>query len=88
MPWWLPTIDDGIQIVDITDPANIFPYRQAGGRRQPPDWTAYRTWPSTTIGDRHYAVVTSLNEHGIQVVDVTNPYNPVPKATIRRHYDA
>ena len=75
------TIDDGIQIVDITDPANIFPTGKLG------DTGSLRLdrvqdVAIHTIGDRHYAVVTSLQEDGIQVVDVTNPYNPVPKATI------
>ena len=75
------TNDDGIQIVDITDPANIFPTGKlgdAGSLRL----DRVHDVAIHTIGDRHYAVVTSINEHGIQVVDVTNPYNPVPKATI------
>ena len=75
------TIDDGIQIVDITDPANIFPTGKLGDTGslrldRVQDVAVHQ------IGDRHYAVVTALQEDGIQVVDVTNPYNPVPKATI------
>ena len=73
--------DDGIQIVDITDPANIFP---AGKLGDAGSLRLDRVYDVAVhqIGDRHYAVVTSLAEHGIQVVDITNPYNPVPKATI------
>ena len=80
-------VDDGIQIVDITDPANIFPAGKlgdAGSLRL----DRVHDVAIHTIGDRHYAVVTSINEHGIQVVDVTNPYNPVPKGDHRRRYDA
>ena len=74
--------DDGIQIVDITNPADIFP---AGKLRDTGSllMDRLRDVAIHQIGDRHYAVVTSVNEDGIQVVDITDPYNPVPKANIR-----
>ncbi len=75
------TQDHGIQIVDITDPHNIFPagkLTDTGGLRL----KASHDLAIHTIGDRHYAVVGSITDAGVQIVDVTNPYNPVPKASI------
>ncbi len=75
--------DDGIQIVDITDPHDIFPAGQLEDtlasdiRLDNPRGVAVHA-----IGDRHYAVVASSGDHGILVVDITNPHNPVPKASL------
>ena len=73
--------DDGIQIVDITDPHNISPAGQLEDDHSllldNPRGVAVHT-----IGDRHYAVVASSGDHGILVVDVTDPHNPVPKASV------
>ena len=73
--------DDGIQIVDITDPHDIFPAGQLEDNHSllldNPRGVAVHT-----IGDRHYAAVASSGDHGIQVVDITDPHNPVPKASL------
>ena len=73
--------DDGIQIVDITNPHNISPAGQLEDDHSllldNPRGVAVHT-----IGDRHYAVVASSGDHGIQIVDITNPHNPVPKASV------
>ena len=73
--------DDGIQIVDITDPNNIFPT----GKLQDTDILELdnpRGVAVHQIGDRYYAVVAAAHDDGIQAVDVTDPYNPVPKGKV------
>ena len=73
--------DDGIQIVDITDPTAPTPVAQlldtSSLRLDNPQGVTVHT-----IGDRHYAVAASLFEDGIQVIDITDPSNPVAKSNI------
>ncbi len=73
--------DDGVQIIDITDPHNIFPTARVADsgslRLDNPGHVAVHT-----IGGRHYAAVASSGDDGVQIIDITNPYNPVPKANI------
>ena len=75
------TNDDGIQIVDVTDPTDI----TAAGKladtgslllEEPKGVTVH------SIGGLHYAIVASLHDDGIQIVDVTDPDNPVAKANL------
>ncbi len=73
--------DDGVQIIDITDPHNIFPtasVTDSGSLRLDNP----RSVAVHTIGGRHYAAVASQADDGVQIIDVTNPYNPVPKANV------
>ena len=73
--------EDGIQIVDITDPHNIFPTGNLADTGMleldnPRGVVVHR------IGDRYYAVVAASHDDGIEAVDVTDPYNPVPKGRV------
>ena len=81
--------DDGLQILDVTDPAN--PVDAAIVRD-----TAYTELNSahgiTTLllGNNHYAMVASLSDAGVQVIDITDPNNPenvVGLAYGLPHYD-
>ena len=73
--------DDGIQIVDITDPTDI---TAAGNLADTSSLLLDnpRGVAVHTIGGLHYAVVASLADDGIQIVDVTDPSAPVAKANL------
>ena len=70
---------DGVQIIDITDPASPVPmvwrtddfdgFTHLG---QPVDIAI------TEIAGRTYALVTALNDKGVQIIDITNPLAPTP----------
>ena len=74
-------LDNGIQIIDITNPSNI----TAAGKLQNTSslrLAAVRDVAIHTIGGRHYAVTVSGTDSAIQLIDVTDPDNPVGKANL------
>ena len=72
---------DGVQMVDVTDPAN-------------PATTAYisdsdareldgaRDIEIFEINGRTYAIVTGFSDNGVQIIDVTDPHQPVAAGRI------
>ena len=66
----------GLQIIDITDPAN------PGAVAAVTDGTDYAElagarWVATArIGTSHYALVASYDDDGLQIIDITDPQNP------------
>ena len=73
--------DDGIQIVDVTDPTDITAVSKVEDSSEllldgPRGVTMH------TIDGLHYAVVASEVEDGLQVIDVTDPSTPVAKAKL------
>ena len=77
----------GVQIIDITDPAN--PTAAASihddqpGRPSPFDTLAAPEGIATiTIDGRVYALVTSQINHGVQVVEITDPASPAAVASL------
>ena len=36
----------------------------------------------TQIGDRHYALATAVHEHGVQIIDITDPSSPSAVAAV------
>jgi surface protein len=69
--------DDGIQLLDITDPTNIVP---ADHITDDDDLALGGAFGIAVyqIGDRTYTVVTSFFDDGIQLLDITDPANIVP----------
>ena len=69
--------DHGIQIIDITNPETPIPVSSLidDSTLVLHDSSAVHT---TTIGSNTYAVVTSQVDHGIQIIDITNPETPIP----------
>ena len=72
------SMDEGVQIIDVTDPANPAPTAAlmsdlGTALDSPYAVDAFR------IGAHHYAMITSLG-HGVQIIDVTDPANPAPAA--------
>ena len=72
----------GLQIVDVTDPANIFSAGKLGDNGSLLLGGA-QTVSVIAIEDRHYAAVASQGERGVQLIDVTDPFEPVAAASIR-----
>ena len=74
--------DDGLQIVDVTDPDNIF----AAGQLKNNSKVLLnhpRNMKVMAIEDRFYAAVAAdETEDGVSLIDVTDPYRPFGAATI------
>ena len=75
MPQSPPTLDDGLQIVNVTDPENP----SGIGQLQDNNSTlldAPSGVDTFTIGASIYAAVTSYAEDGLQLVNITDPASP------------
>ena len=74
--------DDGIQIVDVSDPSNPVPVSSAtDGQGGFTTLAGARAVSTFVRGSRTYAIVgihLGYPDNGIQIVDVSDPSNPVP----------
>lgn len=71
--------DDGIQVIDITDPA--LPKAVYYMNNDTDEGTALhgvRGLDIAEIAGRHYAVVASSDDDAIQIIDLVNPAFPIP----------
>ena len=75
--------DDGVQIIDMTDPAAPVPVAaisdDMGGFTE---LDGARGIDTVQISGRTYAVVAAWADDGLQVIDMTDPAAPVPVAAI------
>ena len=79
---------DGVQIINITDPYNPIAasaitngtdnYTRLG---HPYDITA------VTINSSTFALVAAILDNGVQIIDITDPYNPTPEFAITNDKD-
>ena len=75
-------LDSGVQIIDITDPSSpsaVASVEDSTGEN-PTDYTELQGVSSVTttqIGSRHYALVSSLGDNGVQMIDITEPARPL-----------
>ncbi len=74
----------GVQIMDITDPTNLVPTATV---KDDVDGFA-SLWGAgdieiAEIYGRTYALVAGFYDNGVQIMDITNPTNPVPTATVK-----
>ena len=77
------TVDNGIQIIDITDPTNIFPVSSAVDRRDGFDkLEGARSITTVTIGSSVYALVASAFDDGVQIINITDPTNITPTDSV------
>ena len=74
-------VDDGLQIVDVTDPDNL---EQAGSLRDDNNklLNGAAGVDVFTIGTSTYAAVASRVDDGLQIVDVTDPDNPTAAGSL------
>ena len=74
---------DGVQIIDITDPYNPSPASAlTDGRDGFTELDGPYGITITTIGTSTYAIVASVWGDGVQIIDITDPYNPTPAYAI------
>ena len=74
--------DDGVQIVDVTDPANPAPVASVTDEEDGYEaLDGARGVDIATIHGRTYAVVASYDSDAIQVIDIVNPFLPLPVST-------
>ena len=76
-----PDYEDGIQMLDLTDPYNIVP---TSGITDNAALILSGAHDAAIFGldGRTYAAVTSYYEDGIQMLDLTDPYNIMPAGSI------
>ena len=69
--------DNGVQIIDITNPSNptaVSSITDGNNAYTELNGAIYIT--TTTINSSTYALVAGQRDHGIQIIDVTDPYVP------------
>ena len=76
--------DDAVQIINITTPSAPEPVTfvtdEIGGFTELEEARGITT---ATIGDYTYALVTGFSDHGVQIIDITDPKNPTATANVR-----
>ena len=77
----------GIQIVDITDPSSPAPVASIFGGSEIGELTGARGITTTTIGSSTYALVAVFLEDAVQIINITDPFNPSPIAVVRNSQD-
>ena len=73
--------DDGLQVIDLTDPADPVPVAGLADDGRVALAGAYDV-DAFAAGAGTYAVVASASDDGLQVIDLTSPADPVPVASI------
>ena len=72
------TRDDGVQIIDITNPRNPTPVSSiTDGVDGYTELRGAASITTTTIGSSTYALVASPDDSGIQIIDITDPTDPI-----------
>ena len=75
--------DNGVQIIDITDINNpIAASEVIDGQDNFEALGGARDIAITTIGSSTYALVTSQPDDGVQIIDITDPYNPIAASAV------
>ena len=75
--------DDGVQIINITDP-----YKPTAASNVTDGLDGYthldyaRSITTATINSSTYALVVSTNDHGVQIINITDPYKPTPASNV------
>ena len=75
--------DDGVQIIDITDPAS--PAATASVTDGTGGFDELYTAASVdtvTVGNSTYAIVASYRDNGVQIINITNPALPTATASV------
>ena len=76
-------IQDSIQIIDITDPSNPIPASAlTDGRDGFTELDGSYGITTVTIGTSTFALVAAFGDNGVQIIDITDPYNPTPASAI------
>ena len=76
--------DDGVQIIDITNPyqpTNVSAIIDGTGNFTRLANAASIT--TTTIDSSTYALVASVDDDGVQILDITDPYEPIAASSVK-----
>ena len=78
--------DDGVQILNLTDPSNP---RALGAIYNDNSTTLKKPYATAIFqnGSHTFAAVTGENDNGVQILDLTDPSNPRPVASINDTVD-
>ena len=74
--------DDGVQIINITDPYNPTNASSITNGTRYPTLGGANSITTTTIGGSTYALVAAYHDAGIQIINITDPYNPTNASSI------
>ena len=75
--------DDGVQIIDITDPNSPTPVASIGdGEDGFEELKGARYVTTVTIDSSTYALVSASADHGVQIINITTPSSPSPVAHV------
>ena len=76
--------DHGVQIIDITDPSNpIAASAITDGNDGYTELDSAYDITTVTINSSTYALVASIYDDGVQIIDITDPYNPIAASALR-----
>jgi len=74
--------DDGVQIIDITDPSNSKAVASVTDGETYPTLDNPTGIATVKIGDNTYALVASFADSGVQIIDISDPTSPSAVASI------
>ena len=75
--------DDGVQIIDITTPDSpIVASAITDGVDNFTELDGANSIAITTISSSTYALVASVDDDGVQIIDITNPYQPTAVSNV------
>ena len=80
--------DDGIQIIDITNPSSPTPVLAISDDQD--GYTELRgafSITTTTIGSSTYALVASRDDSGVQIIDITDPTDPIAVSAVTDNHN-
>ena len=77
------TLDDGVQIINITDPASPAAVASVtDGVGGFDELDAPRSIATPTINGTHYALVAADTDDGVQIINITDPASPAAVASV------
>ena len=79
----IKTRDDGVQIIDITNPNSPTPVSSiTDGVDGYTELRGAFSITTTTIGSSTYALVASEDDSGVQIIDITDPTDPIALSAV------
>ena len=75
------TDENGVQIIDITDPSSPSPVANVTDGATYTELYGAQSVATTQINSRHYALVAAWGDDGVQMIDITDPSSPSPVAS-------
>ena len=77
------TRDDGVQIIDITNPSSPTPVSSiTDGVDGYTELRGAASITTTTIGSSTYALVASSDDSAVQIIDITDPTDPIAVSAV------